>query len=78
MAVKNTDDHLRNHDFLLTNNGWRLSPAYDINPVYYGTGLTLNVSETDNSLDFELAREVAKYFRLSDSLKVKIEVNIQR
>lgn len=67
MAVKNTDDHLRNHGFLLTDYGWTLSPAYDINPVYYGTGLALNVSETDNSLNFDLAREVAKYFRLSDN-----------
>jgi len=72
MAIKNTDDHLRNHGFLLTGAGWRLSPAYDLNPVYYGTGLTLNVSETDNLLDFDLALEVAKYFRLSDHLAKKI------
>ncbi len=78
MAVKNTDDHLRNHGFLLTNNGWQLSPAYDINPVYYGTGLTLNVSETDNSLDFELAREVAKYFRLSDNQAKEIIKHIKK
>ena len=72
MAIKNTDDHLRNHGFLLTAEGWRLSPAYDLNPVYYGTGLALNISETDNSLDFDLALEVAKYFRLSDHLAKKI------
>ena len=28
----NTDDHFRNHGFLLTPKGWTLSPAYDINP----------------------------------------------
>jgi serine/threonine-protein kinase HipA len=66
IAIKNTDDHLRNHGFLLTQNGWRLSPAYDVNPNYFGTGLTINISETDNNLHFELAREVAKYFRLSE------------
>jgi serine/threonine-protein kinase HipA len=65
IAIKNTDDHLRNHGFLLTGNGWRLSPAYDVNPVSFGTGLSLNISETDNSLIFDLAREVAKYFRLT-------------
>lgn len=65
IAVSNTDDHLRNHGFLLTPQGWQLSPAYDINPVYFGTGLSLNISETDNSLSFELAREVAKYFRVT-------------
>ncbi|MBP7555507.1 MAG: HipA domain-containing protein [Chitinophagaceae bacterium] len=65
IAIKNTDDHLRNHGFLLTQHGWQLSPAYDVNPIYFGTGLSLNISETDNSLSYELAGEVAKYFRLT-------------
>jgi serine/threonine-protein kinase HipA len=65
ISVRNTDDHLRNHGFLLTPKGWILSPAFDINPVYHGRGLTLNISETDNALDFDLARSVAKYFRVS-------------
>ena len=30
--VNNTDDHLRNHGFLLTKKGWRLSPMFDVNP----------------------------------------------
>lgn len=64
IAVSNTDDHLRNHGFILTNKGWILSPAYDINPNPYGTGLKLNISEEDNSLDFDLALQVAPYFRL--------------
>lgn len=64
IAVKNTDDHLRNHGFLLTPRGWQLSPAYDVNPIYYGTGLSLNISSTDNSLDFALALDVAPYFRI--------------
>jgi serine/threonine-protein kinase HipA len=64
IAVKNTDDHLRNHGFLLTPDGWTISPAYDVNPVYFGTALTLNISETDNALDWDLARSVAKYFRI--------------
>lgn len=64
IAVKNTDDHLRNHGFLLTAGGWSLAPAYDVNPNEKGQGLTLNVSETDNALDFGLALSVAKYFRV--------------
>lgn len=63
IAVSNTDDHLRNHGFLLQKNGWRLSPAYDINPIENGTGLSLNISEDDNSLDFDLCMEVIDYFR---------------
>ena len=65
IAVKNTDDHLRNHGFILTPKGWRLSPAYDINPIYFGQGLTLNISETDNSLDLDLVVSVANFFRVS-------------
>ncbi|HEY2721579.1 MAG TPA: HipA domain-containing protein [Chitinophagaceae bacterium] len=65
ICVKNTDDHLRNHGFLLTDAGWLLSPAYDVNPNEYGKGLHLNISDKDNSLSLELAMEVAEYFRLS-------------
>ncbi|MEY3445017.1 MAG: hypothetical protein RLZZ519_3298 [Bacteroidota bacterium] len=64
IAITNCDDHLRNHGFLLTPTGWRLSPAYDMNPVPYGSGLKLNISEFDNSLDFALAMDVAPLFRV--------------
>jgi len=64
ICVSNTDDHLRNHGFLLTDHGWRLSPAYDLNPDPQGTGLSLNISEIDNALNLDLAREVAPYFRV--------------
>ncbi|MDN3203780.1 type II toxin-antitoxin system HipA family toxin [Algoriphagus sediminis] len=66
MCVSNTDDHLRNHGFMLTTSGWILSPAYDINPVETGTGLKLNVSEDDNALDLDLAMEVIPYFRIKE------------
>ncbi|GAC1420281.1 MAG: HipA domain-containing protein [Flavisolibacter sp.] len=64
ICVKNTDDHLRNHGFLLTDSGWLLSPAYDINPNEYGKGLHLNISDKDNSLNLDLALDVAEYFRI--------------
>jgi serine/threonine-protein kinase HipA len=76
IVVSNTDDHLRNHGFLLTDKGWMLSPAYDINPVETGTGLSLNISEKDNALDLELAKEVAPYFRLSDKRARKIIIAV--
>lgn len=78
IAIKNIDDHLRNHGFLLAGNGWKLAPAYDINPVHYGTGLSLNISETDNSLDLDLARQVAKYFRIKDKTASQIIENTQK
>ena len=72
IGIKNTDDHLRNHGFLLSENGWILSPAYDINPNPFGSGLTLNISEDDNSLDFELALSVIDYFRLKEGEALQI------
>ena len=65
ICIKNTDDHLRNHGFLLSSQGWELSPLYDANPFPQGTGLTLNISDTDNSLDLSLALSVAPIFRIS-------------
>ena len=44
VCVSNTDDHLRNHGFILDPEGWLLSPAYDMNPVPYAEGLVLNIS----------------------------------
>lgn len=72
IAVSNCDDHLRNHGFLLTPKGWTLSPAYDINPDEHGMGLKLNISEDDNSLDFELALSAAAYFGLDNATSNEI------
>lgn len=66
ILVSNTDDHLRNHGFILVpGRGWRLSEAYDMNPVPRSDGLKLNITEADNALNVDLAREVAEYFRLN-------------
>jgi serine/threonine-protein kinase HipA len=64
LCVSNTDDHLRNHGFLLEpGKGWCLSPAYDMNPAPDATGLKLNITQHDNALNLDLAREVADVFR---------------
>lgn len=65
IAVSNTDDHLRNHGFILSNQGWRLSPAYDINPSINKSGLSLNIDTDSNALDFDLALSVGAYFQLN-------------
>jgi len=67
IAVSNTDDHLRNHGFILTDKGWELSPAYDLNPSIDKNGLALNIDIDNNALDFELAKSVGEYFRLNSS-----------
>lgn len=64
VCVSNTDDHLRNHGFILGSAGWSLAPAYDMNPDPYGDGLRLNISDSDNSQSLELVLDVAHYFRL--------------
>ena len=66
IAISNTDDHLRNHGFILTNKGWILSPAYDINPSIDKDGLALNIDTHNNALDFNLAKSVGEYFRLDE------------
>jgi len=76
MAVSNTDDHLRNHGFILSKNGWRLSPAYDMNPNPAGDGLALNVSENDNSIDINLALSTHKFYQLEKNEAEKIAAEI--
>lgn len=66
IAISNTDDHLRNHGFIINNNGWELSPAYDLNPSIDKDGLALNIDMDSNALDYELATRVGKYFRLNE------------
>jgi serine/threonine-protein kinase HipA len=64
ILVSNTDDHMRNHGFILKDNGWRLSPAYDMNPNEMSNGLTLNISENSNDLDISLALKTAYLYQL--------------
>jgi serine/threonine-protein kinase HipA len=66
IAISNTDDHYRNHGFIVVNRGWHLSPAYDINPSVDKSGLALNIDMDDNALDFELAKTVGSFFRLNN------------
>jgi serine/threonine-protein kinase HipA len=72
IAISNTDDHLRNHGFILTDKGWTLSPAYDINPSIDKDGLALNIDMDNNALDYELAKSVGEFFRLGNEQMDKI------
>jgi serine/threonine-protein kinase HipA len=77
MCVANTDDHLRNHAFFLTRDGWRLAPAFDVNPTPEGDALTLAVSESDSALDLELARSVAGVFRVTTKRAAAIVAEVR-
>lgn len=65
IMVSNTDDHLRNHGFVLTSKGWRLSPAFDLNPSIEKDRLSLNIDMDNNALDLGLAKSVGIFFRMS-------------
>jgi serine/threonine-protein kinase HipA len=66
ILISNTDDHLRNHGFLYEPSaGWRLSPAYDMNPVPVDIKpriLTTAIDEADGTASLDLAFEVAPHF----------------
>ena len=74
IAISNTDDHLRNHGFILTDQGWTLSPAYDLNPSIDKDGLALNIDMDNNALDYDLAKSVGEYFRL-DNVQMNTIIN---
>ena len=80
ILISNTDDHLRNHGFLYVNSaGWRLSPAYDMNPV--PTDLKPRVLSTAIDLDdatasLEIAFEVAEYFRVNKTQARQIAAEV--
>lgn len=67
VLVSNTDDHLRNHGFLLDKNGWRLSPVYDVNPNIYRQNLSLNITENSNEKDMALVLATARFYNMDDS-----------
>jgi len=68
ILISNTDDHLRNHGFLHAGpQGWRLAPAYDLNPVPADIKpriLTTAINHDDGTASLDLAFEVAEYFEL--------------
>jgi len=65
VAVGNRDDHLRNHGFILQRRGWRLAPAFDINPSIDKAAHVLNLDEADNRPSLDTVLATASYYRLS-------------
>jgi serine/threonine-protein kinase HipA len=69
VLISNTDDHLRNHGFLYDGpDGWRLSPAYDLNPVPVDIKprvLATAIDLDDGTASLDLALDVADYFELN-------------
>ena len=82
MLISNTDDHLRNHGFLYQGNqGWVLSPAFDLNPVPVDVKprvLSTAVDIENATASLDLALSVAEYFELkpSEAKQVAAEVGL--
>lgn len=78
MAISNTDDHFRNHGFILSDEGWELSPLYDVNPDIYGEYLSLNVDEDNSSIDFDLAVDSAEFYGVEEKMALEEIENIKK
>lgn len=72
VAVGNRDDHLRNHGFILSHGGWRLAPAFDLNPDPDKETHVLNLDESDNRPSVDHVRATAEYYRLKPSTAERI------
>lgn len=64
IIVGNSDDHFRNHGFLLTRKGWELSPAYDINPTL-SNNQSILINRSSNESDLNILLESASEYMLS-------------
>lgn len=67
VAVGNRDDHLRNHGFILEDSGWRLAPAFDVNPNVDKGEHVLNIDDTDNRPSLAAVTSTAAFYGLSDA-----------
>lgn len=65
VAVGNRDDHLRNHGFILSARGWRLAPAFDVNPSVDKAEHVLNIDDADNRPSLETVLATAPFYRLT-------------
>lgn len=76
ICISNTDDHLRNHGFLLSDGYWTLSPAYDMNPDIEKIEMSLYIGDTnEKSLSNLLA--LSEYFRINKDNALDMIAKIQ-
>ncbi|WP_420224101.1 type II toxin-antitoxin system HipA family toxin [Pigmentiphaga litoralis] len=74
VAVGNRDDHLRNHGFVLGKTGWRLAPAFDVNPNIDKAEHVLNIDDVDNRPDLDTVLSTAAFYGL-DEVRARQVVN---
>lgn len=66
VAVGNRDDHLRNHGFILGATGWRLAPAFDVNPNIDKEEHVLNIDDVDNRPSLQTVLTTAAFYGLTE------------
>ncbi len=71
ICIGNTDDHFRNHGFLLTPKGWTLSPAYDMNPTL-NTRQSLLISRSSRESDLDVLLEAHEEYMLTKEIAIRI------
>ena len=77
IAVSNSDNHLRNHGFLLEpNKGWYLAPLYDVNPDNLNNTSAISLDGTNYEFNYHIALDIASYFELDKTAAIKEIINI--
>ena len=72
LVASHRDDHLRNHGFLRTAEGWRLAPAFDLNPTPQKPEHELSLDGAVRRGDLDVLRATASFYRLSESAAERI------
>ena len=76
ICIGNSDDHFRNHGFLLTPRGWTLSPAYDMNPTL-NEYQSLLINESSNKADIRTLLESCESYMIKKEVAENIIRQVQ-
>lgn len=76
ICIGNSDDHFRNHGFLLTPRGWTLSPAYDMNPTL-NEYQSLLINESSNKADIRTLQESCESYMIKKEVAENIIRQVQ-
>ena len=78
VMVSNRDDHLRNHGFLRERHGWRLSPAFDVNPNPEKFEHSLALDDRASAPDLAVALSTYPFYRLREGTAMEVADEIRR
>jgi serine/threonine-protein kinase HipA len=76
IATANRDDHLRNHGFIRSQAGWRLCPAFDMNPSFRKEEHVLSFDLYNRSPNLDIAVSTAAYYQIDSDRAEKIVRNV--